>query len=77
MQEPKLLRIRDVLSLIPVSKRSIYRMIERGEFPKPVRLSPSSGKTSAVAWLHSDIIDFISRIEQSRAPSASPEPAEA
>jgi predicted DNA-binding transcriptional regulator AlpA len=28
----------DVLSLVPVSRATLYRVMERGDFPKPVRV---------------------------------------
>lgn len=31
----RLIRIGDVRKLVPVSERTLYRMIERGDFPKP------------------------------------------
>ncbi len=34
----KLLRLPAVLELVPYSKSSIYAMIERGEFVKPVKI---------------------------------------
>ncbi|MCV2367687.1 helix-turn-helix transcriptional regulator [Roseateles oligotrophus] len=45
-----LLRINDVLQLIPVSRSSFYSGMQTGLYPKPVRI----GKRT-VAWKHDDI----------------------
>lgn len=37
-EEQRLIRIADVRKLVPVSERTLYRMIDRGEFPKPRKL---------------------------------------
>ena len=46
----RLLRLRAVLDLYPVSRSRWYAGVKSGEYPKPVRL----GKNS-VAWKESDI----------------------
>jgi predicted DNA-binding transcriptional regulator AlpA len=33
-----LIPITDVLSLVPVSRATLYRVMERSDFPKPVRI---------------------------------------
>jgi prophage regulatory protein len=47
-----LLRTRDVLALAAVSRSTLYRWLDAGTFPKPVRL----GNTWAVRW-HADDVD--------------------
>lgn len=55
----KILRLREVLALIGVSKTTMYRWIGANQFPKPINLSSSS-----VGWLEADIEDWIqSKIE--------------
>ncbi len=77
MTDQKLLRISDVLSIVPMSRRQLYRLVETGAFPRPIKLSTATGKNGAVAWLASDVTGFInSRIEQSRAVPT-PAPVEA
>ena len=50
----KLLKIRDVLERIPVSRAHIYNMITEGKFPRQVKL----GGTGAF-WVESEIEDWI------------------
>ena len=46
----KLIRMSEVLELIPVSKSTFYAKIKTGEFPAPIRLS-----ANIVAFKSSDI----------------------
>jgi len=47
-------RIGNVCRLTGLSKPTIYRLIRRGEFPRPVRLS-----LRASGWLLSDVESFV------------------
>ena len=40
--EMRFLRIADVLERVPVSRPTIYRLIERREFPRPVKIGSTS-----------------------------------
>ena len=53
MQE-RLLRRREVERVTGMSRSSIYRLMQEGEFPRPVKVGPS-----AVRWRASDIMDWI------------------
>ena len=58
----RILRLNEVTARTGRSRSSIYADIERGEFPKPIKLG-----LRAVGWLDSEIEAWIqSRIEQSR-----------
>ena len=50
----RLLRRREVERLTSMSRSSIYRLMQEGEFPRPVRVGPS-----AVRWKLSDISAWI------------------
>ena len=61
--EQKFLRLHSVMEIKGLSRSSIYLMIQRGEFPKNVRLN----NFRAVAWIQSEIQEWIeSRISSSR-----------
>jgi prophage regulatory protein len=47
-------RIGNVCRITGLSKPTIYRLIRRGEFPQPVRLS-----LRASGWLLSDVESFV------------------
>ena len=51
--ETRFLRIQDVLRRVPVSRPTIYRMMEKGEFPKAVKLGSRS------LWLESEIDQYM------------------
>jgi prophage regulatory protein len=50
----KILRRPEVLSLTGLSTSTIYAMMARSAFPRPVKLS-----TRAVGWHEQDIIEWI------------------
>ena len=54
MTEAKILRIRDVEARIALKKSAIYEMIQRGEFPKAIKLGPR-----AVGWRVADVDEWI------------------
>ena len=59
-----LLRLPDVIQRVGYKRTSIYRLIQRGEFPEPVQLGQS-----AVAWPSDEIDAWIAgRIAASRKP---------
>ncbi|MEO1247833.1 MAG: AlpA family phage regulatory protein [Pseudomonadota bacterium] len=51
------LRLNQVLERIPVSKRSWYRGIRAGRFPRPIKLGPST-----TVWRVEDIRALISKL---------------
>ena len=56
----RFLRLDEVRKRVPYSKATIYRKIDRNEFPRPYNLG-----ARAVAWLESEIDAWIeSRIEK-------------
>lgn len=58
----KILRLNEVIARTGRSRSSIYADIDRGEFPKPIKLG-----ARAVGWLEKEIEAWISqRVVQSR-----------
>ena len=55
--EPGLLRLKDVLALIPLSRSAWYAGIQKGKYPAPIKIG-----VRASAWLASDIRDLIDRL---------------
>jgi len=54
MKEDRLIRLKEVLKLIPVSKSMWWLGGKKGRFPKPVKLGPRT-----TAWKLSDILKLI------------------
>ena len=52
--QDRLLRRREVERITGMSRSSIYRLMQEGEFPRPVRVGPA-----AVRWKTSNITDWI------------------
>lgn len=61
MQNIGILRRLGVSALTGLSRPTIYRLISRGEFPRPIRLS-----ANAVGW---DLKDILAWIEDRKAAS--------
>ena len=54
MTDQRILRIAEVLAMISLSKPQVYKMMNAGDFPRPIRLT---GK--AVGWRLSDVQAWI------------------
>lgn len=52
-----LLRLPQVLKLIPISKSSWYAGIKAGRFPAPIKLGPKTA-----VWRTDDILGLVARI---------------
>ena len=52
--DERLLRRRQVEELTAMSRSAIYRAMQAGDFPRPVRIGPA-----AVRWRHSDIVGWL------------------
>jgi prophage regulatory protein len=50
----RILRIREVVEMVGVSKQAVYGRMRRGTFPKRFSLG-GTGKTARVGWLHSEV----------------------
>jgi len=56
-----LLREREVLELVPISRSTWLRMVERGEAPKPLKLG-----ARAVVYRAADVQAFIASLVEAR-----------
>lgn len=52
----QILKMRDVTRLTTLHRATIYRLIERDEFPKQIRIG-----RRRVGWRESDVSDWINR----------------
>ncbi len=55
----RLIRLKEVINLTALSRSSIYKRMKEGTFPKTVSLGDR-----AVAWVESDINEWIENIVQ-------------
>ena len=65
IDKDRLLRMRDVVQIVGVSDKTIYRLMKEGLFPRSVRIGPNS-----VAWRKSDIIAWIADLPPANEDSA-------
>ncbi len=61
----KILRCKEVLLRTGLSRATIYRLIEKGWFPSPVKLSKT-----AVGWIEAEVEDWLSSRERTAASAA-------
>lgn len=59
MTKQRLIRLPEVLNLLPVSKSTWWAGIQSGKFPKPVKI----GRTSA--WCETEIDELIKQLKNS------------
>lgn len=52
--EPRLLRLPEVKHFVGLGRSAIYEMIQKREFPSPIKLGPR-----AVAWVSEEIATWI------------------
>lgn len=64
--ETGFLRLRQVLSLIPVGRTSWWKGVKSGRFPKPIKLSPR-----CTAWRAEDIHQLIKSLSDQEGPAPS------
>jgi prophage regulatory protein len=50
----KLLRLPQVLDLVPFCRSQLYIEMERGRFPKPIKISERAN-----AWIESEVVAFV------------------
>lgn len=62
----QLMRMKDVVKKIGLCRATIYAMIGRGEFPRPIRI----GKR-ATGWRESELEDWLANRSAARERSAS------
>jgi len=60
-----LLRLPQVLQLLPLSDKRLYQLIAMGRFARPVRIG-----ANAVAWPHSAVSDYLELIAAEQAAKA-------
>ena len=63
----KLLRRRQVEEITGMRRSSIYRLMQTGDFPPPVRVGPA-----AVRWRESDITGWMESLPIARGQSVPP-----
>ena len=63
----RLLRRRRVEEITGMTRSSIYRLMDSGDFPRPVRVGPT-----AVRWRESDITGWLESLPIARSKSGPP-----
>ncbi len=53
-ETPRLLGLKSVKDRTSLSEPTIRRLIDREQFPRPVKIAPNR-----IAWLESDLIDWV------------------
>lgn len=61
MSEIKVMRLSAVMEMTGMSRSTIYLYIEKGSFPKPIKLG-----SRAVGWIQAEILDWLQARQTSR-----------
>lgn len=61
MLEQELLKLKDVLKIVPVSKTTWYTGMKDGRYPQPVKIG-----LKAVAWRKEDIENYLSSLNEEK-----------
>ena len=54
----KLLKLKEVMDCVHMTKSTIYRYINKGEFPSPIKMD-STNPASASLWRETEVANFI------------------
>jgi prophage regulatory protein len=65
---PTVMRIPEVLRVVGLSRASIYRQMESGEFPRQFKIG-----TSAVGWLRTEVNQWVSARAAARTSASMPD----
>lgn len=57
MDNIRLIRLREVMQLVPLSKAKIYALIQNGEFPRPKKIGGSS------LWSVEEVSNYINNLK--------------
>lgn len=61
--DARVLRLKQVAAVVGLGKSSIYRKVQEGTFPKPIKL----GSARASGWISTEVYDWIDdQIKRSR-----------
>jgi len=60
----RLLRLPDVLHLVPVSRSAWWKGVKEGKFPQPIKLAERT-----TCWRYIDIVDFIKKFSDAEGES--------
>jgi len=56
LKKSKVLKINEVVELTTLPRSTVYFLIKKGKFPKPIRLSDRR-----VGWLYVDIVNWLNK----------------
>ena len=54
-----IVRLKTVMAVTGLSRSSIYRAVDNGEFPKPVALSTSTARNAPIGWVLAEVQDWV------------------
>jgi predicted DNA-binding transcriptional regulator AlpA len=61
MSDKKLLKIKEVLQMVPVSKTTWYKGVKSGRYPQSVKIGEK-----ATAWRREDIEKYIDELQKTK-----------
>jgi len=61
LDDKQILRSKDLIKILKLSRSTIWRRVKIGNFPKPFVLGGNNSSNSAVGWLAADIYSWIEK----------------
>ncbi len=58
--------IKDLQELFSLSRSTIYRIINREEFPRPVVLGPADKKNGSIRWRSDEVQQYITTLPREK-----------
>ncbi len=57
-ERKKLLDVRDIATMLSISEREVYRLVERQELPKPKKVGGRAAR-----WFRRDVLRYLRKLE--------------
>lgn len=62
----QLLTVKDLQVILGLSRSSVYRLVDREEFPKPVVLGPADSRGASIRWRSDEIESYINTLPRGK-----------
>ena len=59
MRRERLIPLREVIQRTRLNRDEVYRQVDAGTFPRPVRVTGTTSRFAPVAWVESEITKWI------------------
>ena len=57
----KLMKVSEITEWLNVSESAIYKWVQQGRFPKPIKLGDSTTKRHSSRWIREEVEEWLER----------------